>query len=247
MKLEQSFDVQAPVAAVWGALLDVPRVAGCLPGADITEAGEDRTYSGTFKVKLGPTTAEYRGSIRMEDLDEAGHVATMRAEGSDKRGQGGAKATIVSRLTEQERGTRVDVDTDFSITGRLARFGRGGMIQDVSNRLLREFASCLQDQLGETSAGEADPDPVPAGEVSSVEAEDADTQGNGRVSAGKAPGEIPPPPPRPESAPAREPLDAGSLVGGVLAARAKEAAPIALLALLVGFLLGRRSGLGFPR
>lgn len=239
MRLEQSFDVEAPVAAVWTALIDVPRVATCLPGAEITEAGEDRTYRGTFKVKLGPTTAEYRGTIRMQQLDEAGHVATMRAEGSDKRGQGGAKATIVSRLTEQEGGTQVDVDTDFSITGRLARFGRGGMIQDVSERLLREFASCLQAQLAETPAppSEPDPNPGPAGEVSSVEADASETPGDGGSSSGKAPPELPPPPP-----PTREPFDAGSLVGGALADRAREAAPIVLVALVLGFLLGRRRG-----
>ncbi len=223
MKLEQSFDVEAPVAAVWSALIDVQRVATCLPGAEITEAGEDRTYRGTFKAKLGPTTAEYRGTIRMQQLDEAGHVATLRAEGSDKRGQGGAKATIVSRLTEQEGGTRVDVDTDFSITGRLAGFGRSGMIQDVSNRLLREFASCLQAQLAETPATppepEPDPDPIPAG----------------KVPLPSAPQAASPPPPR-------EPFDAGSLVGGVLAERAKKAAPIALLVLVLGLLLGRRGG-----
>lgn len=241
MKLEQSFDVEAPVAAVWSALIDVQRVATCLPGAEITEAGEDRTYRGTFKAKLGPTTAEYRGTIRMQQLDEAGHVATLRAEGSDKRGQGGAKATIVSRLTEQEGGTRVDVDTDFSITGRLAGFGRSGMIQDVSNRLLREFASCLQAQLAGTPATppepEPDPDPIPAGEVSSVEAEASGTPGDDRVFSAETPAPAPATP-----SPPPEPFDAGSLVGGVLAERAKKAAPIALLVLVLGLLLGRRGG-----
>jgi carbon monoxide dehydrogenase subunit G len=159
MKLEQSFEVQAPIAAVWAALTDVERVAPCLPGAEITGLDEDGTYRGSFQVKLGPTTAAYRGSLRLEGLDEAGHVATMRAEGTDKRGQGGAKATMVSTLTEHEGATRVDVVTDFTITGRLARFGRGGMVQDVSNRLLRDFASCLQAHLADEPA--ALPAPVP--------------------------------------------------------------------------------------
>jgi len=144
MKLEQSFEVDAPVSEVWAALIDIQRVAPCLPGAEITEVSDDGTYSGDFKVKLGPTTAAYRGTLKMEELDEEAHVATMRANGQDKRGQGSAKALIVSRMTETDGVTRVDVDTDFTITGKLARFGRGGMIKDISNRLLGEFASCLQ-------------------------------------------------------------------------------------------------------
>jgi uncharacterized protein len=147
MKLEQSFEVDAPLDQVWEALIDVERVAPCLPGAEVTEVTEDGTYRGTFTVKLGPTTAAYRGELKIEDRDEAAHRATMRASGTDKRGQGGAKATMVSTLSEKDGMTRVAVETDFTITGRLARFGRGGMIQDVSNRLLRDFAECLRSGL----------------------------------------------------------------------------------------------------
>jgi uncharacterized protein len=154
MKLEQSFEVKAPVERVWETLIDVERVAPCLPGAEIAEAGEDGTYRGSFTVKLGPTTASYRGELELEETDEAAHVARMRASGQDKRGQGSARATIVSAMTQEGELTRVKVDTDFTITGKLARFGRGGMIQDVSNRLLRDFAECLRSSL-ETPAGEA--------------------------------------------------------------------------------------------
>jgi uncharacterized protein len=157
MKLEHSFDVQAPVDRVWEALIDIERVAPCLPGAEITEAGDDGTYRGNFTVKLGPTTASYRGELNLEQVDEAARRATMRASGQDKRGQGSAKATIVSSLRGEGETTHVDVETDFTITGRLARFGRGGMIQDVSNRLLRDFAECLQRSI-ETPA------PAPAAE-----------------------------------------------------------------------------------
>jgi carbon monoxide dehydrogenase subunit G len=144
MKLEHSFQVQAPLETVWSRLIDVEQVAPCLPGAEITEAGEDGSYRGTFSVRLGPTTAAYRGELAMEELDEAAHRVVMRASGQDKRGQGSAKASIVSRMSEAEGVTTVEVVTDFTITGRLARFGRGGMIQDVSNRLLRDFSDCLQ-------------------------------------------------------------------------------------------------------
>jgi uncharacterized protein len=144
MKLEHSFEVRAPLERVWEALVDVEQVAPCLPGAEITEAGDDGSYRGNFTVKLGPTTASYRGELAMEEVDEQAHRAVMRASGSDKRGQGSAKATIVNVMRQEGELTKVEVETDFTITGRLARFGRGGMIQDVSNRLLRDFSECLQ-------------------------------------------------------------------------------------------------------
>jgi carbon monoxide dehydrogenase subunit G len=185
MKLEQSFEVQAPIEVVWVALNDLERVAPCLPGAAITGHDEDGTYHGEFKVKLGPTTAAYRGTIRIQSADEASHSATLAAKGTDKRGQGGANATIVNSLVSVEGGTRVDSVTDFSITGRLARFGRGGMIEDISNRLLRDFATCLASRLGEqaptaptgaeVTAGEAPPEAVAAAApaVAPPSAEDA--------------------------------------------------------------------------
>ena len=160
MKLEQSFEVRAPVERVWETLVDIERVAPCLPGAEITEAGEDGTYRGTFSVRLGPTTAAYRGELNIEELDEEARRVVMRASGQDKRGQGSAKATIVSTMQGEGELTCVDVATDLTITGRLARFGRGGMIEDISNRLLREFAECLQQRI-EAPPG-AEPGPVDA-------------------------------------------------------------------------------------
>jgi uncharacterized protein len=158
VKLEHSFKVNAPLEKVWSRLIDVEQVAPCLPGAEITEAGDDGSYRGTFSVRLGPTTAVYRGELAMDEVDEAAHRVVMRANGQDKRGQGSAKASIVSSMSETGGVTTVDVETDFTITGRLARFGRGGMIQDVSNRLLRDFSDCLQKSI------EAAPAPAGAGE-----------------------------------------------------------------------------------
>ena len=160
MKLEQSFEVRAPVERVWETLIDIERVAPCLPGAEISEAGDDRTYRGTFSVRLGPTTAAYRGELQMEEMDVEARRVVMRASGQDKRGQGSAKASIVSTMHEEGEVTRVDVETDFTITGRLARFGRGGMIQDISNRLLKEFAECLQQKIEAPPA--ADPNLIDA-------------------------------------------------------------------------------------
>ena len=158
MRLEQAFEVQAPIEQVWEALIDLERVAPCLPGATITDRTDDGAYHGEFKVKLGPTTAAYRGTVRIEEADASSRRATMRAKGTDKRGQGNATATIVNTLTTDGSGsTRVSAVTDFTITGRLARFGRPGMIEDVSNRLLRDFSACLQGHI--TASG-----PAPTGE-----------------------------------------------------------------------------------
>jgi carbon monoxide dehydrogenase subunit G len=219
MKLEQSFEVAAPIDRVWAALNDLERVAPCLPGAAITDHDEDGTYHGTFQVKLGPTTAAYRGTIKIESADESTHTATLKARGTDKRGQGGASATIVNTLTEQDGATRVDAATDFSITGRLARFGRGGMMQDISNRLLRDFSTCLQSRLADApeaaaapsgadvSTGEAPPEAVAAaaGEGGEMDAEAAAASAGattGGTSAGPATARPAPPPPpaQPEGA-----------------------------------------------
>lgn len=197
MKLEQSFEVEAPVEEVWFALIDLERVAPCLPGASITGHDEDGTYHGEFKVKLGPTTASYRGTVVIEELDEAAHRATMRAKGTDKRGQGGASATIVNTLVEVEGGTRVDAVTEYSITGRLASFGRGGMIEDISNRLLRDFSACLQSQLAP-----ADPEP----DVEAAAAPPADAAGGTFAGGG----------PTPAAPVAAKPINGLALVLGVL-------------------------------
>ncbi len=163
MKLEQSFEIKAPLDEVWKALIDIERVAPCLPGAEITGQESDGSYQGTFQVKLGPTTAAYRGTLRMVELDEGSHTATMSANAQERRGGGSAKATMVSTMSEAGEATKVVVDTDFTLTGRLARFGRGGMIQDVSNRLLKDFAECLQTTLeGSGAPAPAAPAPAPA-------------------------------------------------------------------------------------
>jgi carbon monoxide dehydrogenase subunit G len=154
VKLEQSFEVRAPLERVWETLIDIERVAPCLPGAEITEARDDGTYRGTFSVRLGPTTAAYRGELDLQEIDRDARRVVMRASGQDKRGQGSAKATIVSTMQQDGDLTTVRTETDFTITGRLARFGRGGMIEDISNRLLREFAECLQQKIEAPPAAE---------------------------------------------------------------------------------------------
>lgn len=221
MKLEQSFQVDAPIEQVWEALIDLERVAPCLPGAAITEHDDDGTYRGTFQVRLGPTTASYRGTIRIEEADEAARTATLKARGTDKRGQGGASATIVNHLVEADGGTRVDATTDFTITGRLARFGRGGMIEDISNRMLRDFATCLQTRLAEGPAPSGAE--VTAGQAAPEAAAAADAAGAGgagpsgaEIAASKEPPEAVAATPAPAPPAPAAPVKGFSLLASVL-------------------------------
>jgi carbon monoxide dehydrogenase subunit G len=218
MKLEQSFTVAAPIEQVWDALVDVERIAPCLPGAEITGQGPDGSYQGNFTVKLGPTTASYRGSLKMDSLDEASRTATMHAKGTDKRGQGGANASIVSTLREEGGETVVEVITDFTITGRLARFGRGGMIEDISKRMMRDFAQCLQATLTSEPEPEAPAEAAPA-EAAPAEADAAVASAGGaaaEASAAQAP-QPAPTPPRPATQPqAAKPVHGIRLVLSVL-------------------------------
>ncbi len=232
MKLEQSFEVAAPVERVWKTLLDVERVAPCLPGAAVTGIGEDGSYDGTFAMKIGPTTARYTGKLKMEAVDESSHTATMQANGTDRRGQGGARATIVSTVHSGGGDlTRVDVVTDYHITGRLARFGRGGMIEDISERLLTEFAQRLQASLA-ADGGEASGPAAETAEQTDTPAEaQAETQPNleTRTSA------PPPSDPMSHGSPV-EPLQANSLVASVLLDRARRN-PAGAASLVVGLLV----------
>jgi uncharacterized protein len=217
MKLEQSFTVAAPVEQVWDMLIDVERVAPCLPGAEITGQSPDGSYEGNFTVKLGPTTASYRGSLRMESLDEDSRTATMHAKGTDKRGQGGANATIVSSMRQDGEETVVDVATDFTITGRLARFGRGGMIEDISKRMMRDFSQCLQASLASEPAPAAAASDAPAAAAPISPGEEADaavaSAGGAAAEASSATGAAPQPPAPQPAAPRAAPPPAKPIKG----------------------------------
>jgi uncharacterized protein len=141
MKLQNEFTVPAPVERAWEVLLDVERVAPCLPGAAI-ESSNDDEHVGTMTVKIGPVTARYRGTVRIEEADEAARRAVMRARASDQRGAGTAAATITSTMQAVPEGTRVRVEADMRVTGPAASFGRGVM-QDVSAKMMSRFADCV--------------------------------------------------------------------------------------------------------
>jgi uncharacterized protein len=161
MELTNEFDVEVPVDQAWAVLTDLEKIAPCMPGAQLTEV-EGEEYRGTVKVKVGPITAQYKGVARFTEKDEAAHHAVIDAQGRDTRGQGNANATITASLAPEGSGTRVTIQTDLKLTGKVAQFGRGA-IADVSSALLGQFVSCLEtDLLASGSAAPAvDPDPTP--------------------------------------------------------------------------------------
>jgi carbon monoxide dehydrogenase subunit G len=143
MKLTNEVVVPAPLDQTWSLLLDVPRVVRALPGATVEPEAAEGAYRGALKVRLGPVAVEYEGVARLEDVDEDEHTATFRIEGRERRGHGGATATIVNRLLPNENGTRLVVETDLAVTGRAAQLGRG-LMEDVAGSLLEQFAAGLE-------------------------------------------------------------------------------------------------------
>jgi carbon monoxide dehydrogenase subunit G len=150
VQLENSFTVPLPIDEAWRVLLDIERIAPCMPGAALDSVtGDD--FTGRVKVKLGPINLTYQGKGSFVEKDEAAHKAVIDARGKDQRGNGTAAATITANLASEGTSTRVDVITDLNITGRPAQFGRGVMT-DVGNKLLGQFADKLAAQLGEGDA-----------------------------------------------------------------------------------------------
>jgi uncharacterized protein len=161
-KIEKSFVVNAPAAAVWEFLTDPYRVARCLPGAAITDKLDDQSYAGTITVKVGPVTANYRGKMRFERLDAAAGEADIAASGQETRGKGGADMRMKSRVVERApRETEVSVVSDVNVVGVLAQFGRG-MIQDVSDQLFQKFTEAMRRELEPAAAAPEAAAPPPA-------------------------------------------------------------------------------------
>jgi uncharacterized protein len=162
MKINNEFTVSVPIDEAWNAMLDLERIAPCLPGASIDEQEDESSYKGSMAVKIGPITAKYKGTVKYEEKDETNHRAVLHATGRDARGQGTASATITSQMEETSGGTKVSVETDMKLTGKAAQFGRG-IAQDVASKMLGQFAECLEQRLG----GDSEPEAAAASSASS--------------------------------------------------------------------------------
>lgn len=217
MKIENEFVVDAPVQRAWDAMLDLERIAPCLPGASIDEAA-DEEYQGTMAIKLGPISTRYRGTVRVEEADEENYRAVLKANGQETRGQGSASATITSTLYEEDGSTRVHVETDMQVAGRVAQFGRG-IMQDVAEEMMDRFSTCVEQEIVGNGAVEepeqsAEERPERADEGDASEQEAASTE-TGASSKGRQEGQ------RTREASPREvePLDLGGISRGALTKR----------------------------
>ena len=166
MRIENSFEVEAPPEAAWALMMDVPRVIPCMPGATLAETIDDDHWKAKLAVKLGPISLNFDADVSRESADVAARHAVLATTARESRGRGSAQATIASTLAEQDGGTRVDIVTDLTLTGPVAQYGRG-MVQSVAAQLTSQFASCLQQQLVEPpvdapAPGESPPAAPPA-------------------------------------------------------------------------------------
>jgi carbon monoxide dehydrogenase subunit G len=168
MEIKNSFEVPRPPAEAWKLLLDIERIAPCMPGAELLQVVDPQTYKGKVSVRLGPVALAFVGTAKFEEIDETAHHARVKAQGTDQKGRGGANAVVAFSLEPSPVGTRVNVVTNLNLSGSVAQYGRGtGMIQDVATQLIGQFASALQAMLAqEKSSGPgaaASPDGATAG------------------------------------------------------------------------------------
>jgi uncharacterized protein len=162
MKIENAFDVPLPPADTWRMLLDIERVAPCLPGAQLLETIDDKTFKGKVAVRLGPVAVSFLGTARIDAVDEIQRRVKVKASGTEEKGRGGAQAVVEFTLKETgPRATHVAIVTDLSLNGAVAQYGRGAaMIQDMAQQMVGRFAATLKVQIegseAERKAAEAE-------------------------------------------------------------------------------------------
>jgi hypothetical protein len=221
MELKSEFRVGIPVEQAWSTLTDVEFIAPCMPGAQLTEVDGDE-FKGGVKVKVGPITAQYKGSAKFVELDEANRRIVLEASGRDSRGAGNAAAEVTAEMTPDGDGTVVSIATDLKVTGKVAQFGRGVMA-DVTEKLIGQFVDSLEQKLSEI--GESDDASAAAEDASAGDAGTADEEGDAPASSGPRQVEMAEP----------EPVDLLETAGRPMLKRI-----LAPLAVVVFFLFNRR-------
>jgi carbon monoxide dehydrogenase subunit G len=158
MEFDNSFDVPLSPAQAWAVLMDIRRIAPCMPGAALTEVVDAPNFRGKIAVRLGPVALAFAGRVQFEDIDDANHSARVKAQGSDDKGRGSANATATFRIEPADIGSRVFIHTDLMLSGAVAQYGRGvGMIQATAAQIIGQFAANLRAQL-ERQPAAATPD-----------------------------------------------------------------------------------------
>ena len=172
MEFENALEVPLPLDEAWKVLLDIRRIASCIPGAELTEVVDAQTYKGKVAVRIGPVAMSLVGQARLEEIDSANHKARVKAQGADPKGRGSADAVIDFRLEPAGTGTRVLIHSDVKLAGSIAQYGRGsGMIESVASQLIAQFGSALKAQIEQSRSqpvAEAKVAPAPAKPVSGL-------------------------------------------------------------------------------
>jgi uncharacterized protein len=203
MEFDNSFDVPLSPAQTWSLLMDIPRIAPCMPGAELTEIVDPQNYKGKISVRLGPVALTFAGRVEFENVDDTNHSARIKAQGNDAKGRGAANAAATFRIEPAGGGSKVLIHTDLMLSGAVAQYGRGvGMIQATAAQIIGQFATNLRTQLGQQPPASpppasAAPSPQAAAQVRSESAQGA---------APAAPAVPPAPQPVPASAAPLSPM-----------------------------------------
>jgi carbon monoxide dehydrogenase subunit G len=148
MEFDNAFDVPLPPSQAWSVLMDIPRIAPCMPGAELTEIVDPQNFKGNISVRLGPVALIFAGRVELDDVDMANRSARVKAQGSDAKGRGAANATATFRIEPNGTGSKVLIHTDLMLSGAVAQYGRGvGMIQATAAQIIGQFAGNLRGQL----------------------------------------------------------------------------------------------------
>jgi len=162
MEFDNAFEVPLPAAEAWAVLMDIPRIAPCMPGAELTEIVDPQNFKGKISVRLGPVALAFAGRVEFDSIDAANRTACVKAQGSDAKGRGAASATTTFRVEPDGSGARVVIHTDLSLSGAVAQYGRGvGMIQATAAQIIGQFAGNLRAQLAQQPAASATADQAP--------------------------------------------------------------------------------------
>ncbi len=217
MEFDNSFDVPLPPDQTWAVLMDIPRIAPCMPGAELTEVVDARNYKGKISVRLGPVALAFAGRVEIDAIDEANRSAKVKAQGSDAKGRGAANATASFRIEPAGAGSKVLIHTDLMLSGAVAQYGRGvGMIQATAAQIIGQFAGNLRAQLAREVAA-----PLVAAAAPSVAAAPA----SAAAPAAAPPSFVAAPPLQPEqiprpattpTPPAAKPISGLSLIARVI-------------------------------
>lgn len=165
-QIDESFEVKQPIDRVWSLFQDISQVVGCMPGAELHDQVDERTYRGRLRMKVGPISADFEGQARIVSIDEASRTGRIEGKGVDRRGGNRGSGTVTYTLSSSGKGTRVELGVNYQLQGRIAQFGRTGVMREISATLTREFAECLGKKLQVGTSEEAAE--IRAGEIKGI-------------------------------------------------------------------------------